>query len=81
MGDYGLELSADGTHFTLAPVGFEPDSLRTLYDAPEQVHDWEARFPPQRARCVKLSNPDLAFWGGEWVIGELDVLEPEPAAR
>ncbi len=73
-----VELSEDGTTFTTAPAGFEPDSLRALYDAPDTVRFWEARFPPRRARWVRLSNADLAFWSGEWVIGELDVLVPSP---
>jgi hypothetical protein len=73
-----VELSEDGTRFTTAPAGFEPDSLAALYDAPDTVRFWEARFPPRRARWVRLSNTDLAFWGGEWTIGDLDVLAPAP---
>jgi hypothetical protein len=73
-----VELSEDGTRFTTAPAGFEPDSLAALYDAPDTVRFWEARFPPRRARWVRLSNADLAFWGGEWTIGDLDVLAPSP---
>jgi hypothetical protein len=71
-----VELSEDGTSFTPVPTGFEPDSLAALYEAPATVHSWEARFPPRRARWVRLTNGDLAFWGGEWVIGELEVLVP-----
>ena len=71
-----VELSEDGTHFATAPAGFEPDSLAALYAAPDTVRYWEARFPPRRARWVRLTNADLAFWSGEWVIGELDVLVP-----
>jgi hypothetical protein len=77
-----IELSVDGTHFTTAPAGFEPDSLAALYAAPDAVRDWEARFAPRPARWVRLRNEDLAFWSGEWTIGELDVLTParSPAA-
>jgi hypothetical protein len=71
-----VELSEDGAHFTRAPAGFEPESLTALYDAPMTVGTWEARFAPRPARWIKLSNEELAFWSGEWVIGELDVLVP-----
>jgi hypothetical protein len=71
-----VELSDDGTHYATAPAGFEPDSLAALYDAPDTVRWWDARFPPRRARWVRLTNADLAFWTGEWTIGELDVLAP-----
>jgi len=74
-----VELSEDGAHFTTAPAGFEPESLAALYADPARVHVWEARFPPRAVRWVRLSNRDLSFWSGEWVIGELDVLTP--AAR
>jgi hypothetical protein len=40
------------------------------------VHAWDARFPAVPARFVRLVNAELAFWSGEWVIGELDVLVP-----
>ena len=71
-----VELSTDGTRFALAPAGFEPESLAALYDAPKSVRAWEARFPAWPARFVRLTNNELAFWSGEWVIGELDVLVP-----
>jgi len=71
-----VQTSEDGTTWSLAPAGFEPDSLEALYAAPEQVHAWEALFPPRPARFVRLLNNELAFWSGEWVIGELDVLVP-----
>jgi hypothetical protein len=71
-----VELSTDGVAFTPAPAGFEPESLAALYDAPDTVRAWEARFPPQPARFVRLTNVELAFWSGDWIVGELDVLVP-----
>lgn len=73
-----VQLSDDGRDFTLAPAGFEPDSLRALYEAPATVRYWEVRFPPRAVRFVRLSNGELSFWGGEWTIGELEVLAPAP---
>jgi hypothetical protein len=71
-----VQLSNDGTTFSLAPAGFEPDSLTTLYEAPQRVRYWELRFPPREARWIRLSNGELAFWGGDWTIAELEILEP-----
>jgi hypothetical protein len=73
-----VELSDDGARFVLAPAGFEPDSLQALYDAPESVRWWEARFPTTPARWVRLTAGERAFWAGPWTIAELDVLAPAP---
>ena len=73
-----IELSDDGERFTLAPAGFEPDSLSALYEAPDAVHSWEARFPTTSARFVRLAAGERSFWAGPWTIGELDVLAPAP---
>lgn len=72
-------LSDDGVTFTLAASGFEPDSFAALYEAPARIRWWEARFPPRPARYVRLTNAELAFWGGTWTIAELDVLAPDAA--
>jgi hypothetical protein len=71
-----IELSDDGERFALAPAGFEPDSLQALYNAPETIRFWEARFPPTPARFVRLTSGERSFWAGPWTIGELDVLVP-----
>ena len=71
-----ISLSSDGEHFTPAPAAFEPETLEALYERPASVHLWNARFPPEPARYVRLSNGELAFWSGRWTIGELEVLVP-----
>jgi hypothetical protein len=71
-----VQTSLDGVTWTTTPARFEPDSLATLYQHPDEVRWWEARFPATNARYVRLVNARLAFWGGAWEIADLDVLTP-----
>jgi hypothetical protein len=71
-----ISVSSDGEHFTPVPAAFEPESLEALYEKPASVRRWDVRFPPAPVRYVRLTNGELAFWGGRWTIGELEVLVP-----
>ncbi len=69
-----VELSLDGERWERLGARFAPDSLATLIERPAAVGYWEARFPLQRARYVRLVNPELAFWGGRWELSDVEVL-------
>jgi hypothetical protein len=72
-----VELSEDGRRWERMPSRFVPDSLATLLERPARLAYYEARFPARPARFVRLVDPELAYWGGDWAIAELDVLAAE----
>jgi len=69
-----VDVSDDGRQWDRIASRFVPDSLATLLERPANLAYYAVRFPTRPARFVRLVNPELAFWGGQWEIAELDVL-------
>jgi hypothetical protein len=69
-----VEVSSDGIRWERIGSRFRPDSLEALLEQPALVQYYEARFPTREARYVRLTNPEVAFWGWPWEIAELEIL-------
>lgn len=81
-----IELSDDGVAWTPVDAWLVPPDMAAFARAPQDTTAFVARFPTRRARYVRLSNPELAFWGGPWEMGGLDMLgdcaiEPIPGCE
>jgi hypothetical protein len=51
-----------------------PDSLEALFEQLARVQYCEARFPAREVRYVRLTNPEVWFWGWPREIAELEIL-------
>lgn len=57
-----IELSDDGAKWHRVQAVFEPDDLPGFLAAPPAHVRFVARFPPERARFLRVTNPFIATW-------------------
>lgn len=77
-----VEMSLDGREWNSIDAVFWPDSLVDLFERPDELEYFEARFPAQPARFVRLVHPARGHKERIWEIAELELLgdcgrEPE----